>query len=94
MANINMLNVKYIIVFKEDGLMKDEVRKDLLNYGTIIKELEDTLEDGEGVWMVFMDSEFHKYFRIKLDYNCLESNYVLWPMENYYEKVKAERMMQ
>lgn len=90
---MGILDVRFVIVFKKDGLQLDEVHKDLNNYGTIINVLEDTLEDGEEIILIFMDASFGKYQRIKLDYNCLEDNYVLWPMKDYYEKRKAMSMM-
>lgn len=85
--------VRYFIVFNEDGLNKDEVRKDLKKYGTIEEEKDDVLDDGTGIWMVLMESVFSKFIRIKLDYNCVERNYILWPMKNLEEKIRLERML-
>lgn len=80
-----MIGVKFAIIFQEDGLNLEAVKDDLKRYGEITEIDDDilTLSDGEHpVKVIYMESDFGKFFRLKLDYNCRcskESNYVLFP---------------
>lgn len=82
---MSMFGIRFAIIFQEDGLNLEAVKDDLKRYGEITEIDDDilTLSDGEHpVKVIYMDSDFGKFLRLKLDYNCKcaeDSNYVLFP---------------
>lgn len=97
-----MLKVKYVVVFKKDGLNVNGLLNELMDIGGIIVTdiTDDELVSDDGsektpVKLYFMESSFSKFFKFKLKYNCVtaeDSQYVLFPMESLTEKMKVEAL--
>ena len=76
--------LRKIIIFKQDGLDEEGVRKDLENYVTVLDRSEGTVGEGldeEPIVAFYIDGDFGQMTRLKLAYNCWERDHVLWPME-------------
>lgn len=87
-----MLMCNYIIVFNNDGLDLDGVKKDIESLGIRIDRVMVHRDDETDVTMLFLNSSLVKHSLLKARYNCLEKDWILWPMAPG-EKERALAMM-
>lgn len=86
------MRIRFVIIFKKDGLnrewMEDWFKKDMNSEVFIIQDdnlLNDDGTLGEEVVLFGIDSDFAKFFRIKLELNLRE----LPNMKNYYMPIAS-----
>ena len=85
--------VRFGIVFQVEELDLEGVCEDLKKYGTITEIMDNEL-DGIPVKIVFMESGFGGFNRVKLDYYAVsaeDSPYLLFPMESMKAKMEVLR---
>ena len=94
-----MFKIRFAIIFQEDGLDLEGMKTELSDCGKVTDVQDDEIINDDGsktpVKIVYMDSDLAGYMKVKIRYNCVENpmqKYVLWPMENYFEKMKAMEM--
>lgn len=87
------ISVRFGVVFQIDGLDLDGVCEDLKKYGEVT-EVQDNELNGTPVKIVFMESDFGKFTRFKLNYNAVpaeDCQYILFPMESMEAKMEVMR---
>lgn len=82
-----MFRIGFAVIFQEEGLNKDHMRKELSNMANLVGESDGTIEDRDHnevpIWAYLMDGTLSEYLKIKLEYNCEEYNYMLFPREAF-----------
>lgn len=90
------MRVRYVIIFRTEGLDLDGVVKDLSKYGNVTDVDDDTLtSDGTPVKLVYMDSSIVQLSLVKMAYHLAplpENDYIFFPMENEEERRKVIAM--
>ena len=91
-----MFEVRFCIMFREDGLDLEGVIKDLNKYGTVTGVEDNALGD-EKVKLIFVTSDMPAFLRVKREYNCVtadDNRYFLIPMASLEDAMivrKAQR---
>lgn len=85
-----MLEVRFVVVVKKDELNEDGFVDEISEYGTVWSREDGDI--GEPVRLLFVRSDFGRYTRFKLKYNCAEPRqFVLFPMASLEDKMKIEK---
>lgn len=85
------IGVKFVVVIKKEELDLEGTKELLSNYGTIFEMGDDDL-DGTPVKLFYIDSDFGKFTKIKLELLCVTApynDYILFPMMSYEDKKKV-----
>ena len=80
------------VVRNDESLNLEGLVEELSGYGEITEIEDNEIEEFCPVKVIYIDCSMNKWFRLKLDYNCItlaDNDYILFPMENYEEKQKA-----
>lgn len=92
------IEVRFAIIFQEDGLDLEGMKEELSQHGTITEIQDDMIIGDEGnipVKIVYITGTLSDYWSVKFKYNCVENpmqRYVLWPMAGYEERKKAKEL--
>lgn len=77
------IRFRKIIIFKEDGLDEEGVRKALEERVTVLDRSDGTVGEGneeEPIVAFYIDGDLAQMTKVKLDFHCWERDNVLWPM--------------
>lgn len=92
--NYSGLLVTFGFVVQKDELDEEGLKEELSNIVDVIS-VQDAEEDDE-VRVFLLRGTFADFISVKTKYICLahpENNYLLFPMESYEEKRKAEELL-
>ena len=80
-----MVTGNFGIVFREEGLDKDAMRKELSSMVKISGETDGTIEDIHGnevpLYVFMIDGLWVDFMKLKIKYNCDQNGWYLFPRD-------------